>query len=131
MFNVGGGEILVIMVLALIVLGPDKLPEAARQAGKYLSEFRRMSHGFQQEIRDAMDLNPLNDKSSPKSSSTSATGSGTTSAAAAPSLPPLPVDEAPGANLSSAAEHVPPAMRTPPPEPRGDISVDGPSGSFR
>jgi Tat protein translocase TatB subunit len=124
MFNVGGGEILVIMVLALIVLGPDKLPEAAKQAGKYLSEFRRMSHGFQQEIRSAMDLNPLNDKSS----GTSASGS--SSAASAPSLPPLPVNEAPGANLSSAADNVPPAMRTPPPEPRGDISVDGPSGSF-
>ena len=128
MFNVGGGEILVIMVLALIVLGPDKLPEAAKQAGKYLSEFRRMSHGFQQEIRSAMDLNPLNDKSSTSGSGTSASGS--TSAASAPSLPPLPVTEAPGANLSSAADNVPPAMRTPPPEPRGDISVDGPSGSF-
>lgn len=124
MFNVGGGEILVIMVLALIVLGPDKLPEAARQAGKYLSEFRRMSSGFQQEIRSAMDLNPLNDKPS------SGPSAGTSSTEAAPSLPPLPVTEAPGANLSSAADHVPPAMRTPAPEPRGDISVDGPSGSF-
>ncbi len=128
MFNVGGGEILVIMVLALIVLGPDKLPEAAKQAGKYLSEFRRMSHGFQQEIRSAMDLNPLNDKSSGPSAGSTASGS--SSPAAAPSLPPLPVTEAPGANLSSAADHVPPAMRTPAPEPRGDISVDGPSGSF-
>jgi len=125
MFNVGGGEILVIMVLALIVLGPDKLPEAARQAGKYLSEFRRMSHGFQQEIREAMDLNPLNDKSTGSRPS-----SGTSAADAAPSLPPLTVAEAPEANLSSAADHVPPAMRTPAPEPRGDISVDGPSGSF-
>jgi len=124
MFNVGGGEILVIMVLALIVLGPDKLPEAARQAGKYLSEFRRMSHGFQQEIRSAMDLNPLSDKPS------SGTSSGTSSTAAAPSLPPLAVTEAPEANLSSSADHVPAAMRPPAPEPRGDISVDGPSGSF-
>jgi Tat protein translocase TatB subunit len=56
MFNVGGGELLVILLLALIVLGPDKLPNAARQAGKYLTEFRRMSQGFQQELRNAMDL---------------------------------------------------------------------------
>ncbi len=56
MFNVGGGEILVILVIALIVLGPDKLPNAARQAGKYLHEFRRISSGFQDEIRGAMDL---------------------------------------------------------------------------
>ena len=56
MFNVGGGEILAILVIALIVLGPDKLPNAARQAGKYLNEFRRISSGFQDEIRGAMDL---------------------------------------------------------------------------
>jgi len=56
MFNVGGGEVVVILLIALIVLGPDKLPAAARQAGKYLNEFRRMSAGFQDEIRNAMDL---------------------------------------------------------------------------
>jgi sec-independent protein translocase protein TatB len=56
MFNVGAGEIVVILMLALIVLGPDKLPSAARQAGKYLSEFRRMSDGFQRELRDAIDF---------------------------------------------------------------------------
>ena len=55
MFNVGTGEFLLILVLALIVLGPDKLPTAARQAGKYLAEFRRMSSGFQQEFRNAVD----------------------------------------------------------------------------
>lgn len=59
MFNVGGGEVLVILLIALIVLGPDKLPNAARQAGKYLGDFRRMSSGFQRELRDAMDLNDL------------------------------------------------------------------------
>ena len=58
MFNVGGGEIIVILLIALIVLGPDKLPSAARQAGKYLNEFRRMSSGFQSEFRSAMDVLP-------------------------------------------------------------------------
>jgi sec-independent protein translocase protein TatB len=56
MFNVGGGEVVVILMLALIVLGPDKLPSTARQAGRYLSEFRRMTNGFQAEIRNAIDL---------------------------------------------------------------------------
>jgi Tat protein translocase TatB subunit len=56
MFNVGGGEIVVILLIALIVLGPDKLPGAARQVGKYLNEFRRISSGFQDEIRSAMDV---------------------------------------------------------------------------
>jgi sec-independent protein translocase protein TatB len=56
MFNVGGGEILVILLLALLVLGPDKLPEYARKAGRYMNEFRRMTSGFQEEFRSAMDL---------------------------------------------------------------------------
>ena len=54
MFNVGGPEVLIILVLALVVLGPSKLPEAARSVGKAVTEFRRMSSGFQNELRDAM-----------------------------------------------------------------------------
>jgi sec-independent protein translocase protein TatB len=53
-FNVGTPELLVILLVALIVLGPDKLPNAARQVGRYLGEFRRMSSGFQTELRDAL-----------------------------------------------------------------------------
>lgn len=55
MFNIGGPEVLVILVLALIVLGPQRLPDAARQIGKFMGELRRMSSGFQQELRSAMD----------------------------------------------------------------------------
>lgn len=54
MFNVGTPELLVILLVALIVLGPNKLPDAARQVGKFMGEFRRMSSGFQNELRDAM-----------------------------------------------------------------------------
>lgn len=55
MFNVGGGELLVIMLLALIVLGPQKLPGAVRQAGRVMGEVRRISSGFQQELKQAID----------------------------------------------------------------------------
>ncbi len=59
MFNIGGGEILVILVIALIVLGPQRLPTAARQVGKAMGELRRLSSGFQNELRDAMDATDL------------------------------------------------------------------------
>ncbi len=55
MFNVGAGELLVILLIALIVLGPDKLPETARKMGNVMGELRRMSSGFQNEMRAAMD----------------------------------------------------------------------------
>lgn len=52
--NVGGAEVLVILVVALLVLGPEKLPGAARQVGKAIGELRRLGSGFQAEMRDAM-----------------------------------------------------------------------------
>ena len=55
MFNVGGGELLVIFLVALIVLGPAKLPEVARQLGGFAREIKRISSHFQDEMRAAMD----------------------------------------------------------------------------
>jgi sec-independent protein translocase protein TatB len=55
MFNVGGGELLVILLLALIVLGPQRLPGAVRTAGRVMGEVRRISSGFQIELKTAFD----------------------------------------------------------------------------
>src|SRR3954453_15533543 len=55
MFSLGGSEVIVILLVALIVLGPDKLPDTARKIGNVMGELRRMSHGFQQEIKSAPD----------------------------------------------------------------------------
>ena len=54
MFNVGTPEMIVIFLVALIVLGPDKLPSAARKVGAFMGEIRRMSSGFQDDLRGAM-----------------------------------------------------------------------------
>lgn len=61
MFNVGGGEIFFILLLALMVLGPDKLPEAARRIGSLVAQVRRMTSGFEEEMRSAMDLRSSTD----------------------------------------------------------------------
>jgi Tat protein translocase TatB subunit len=55
MGNLGAPEVLVIFIVALIVLGPNKLPDAARQVGKAMTEIRRVSSGFQRELKDAME----------------------------------------------------------------------------
>jgi Tat protein translocase TatB subunit len=52
--NLGTGELLVIFLVALIVLGPNKLPGAAREAGRMMAQLRRLSSGFQDEMRAAM-----------------------------------------------------------------------------
>jgi sec-independent protein translocase protein TatB len=54
--NLGSGEILVILLLALIVLGPERLPDAARKVGGFVRQMRQMSSGFQQEVRKAIDF---------------------------------------------------------------------------
>ena len=54
MGNLGGMEVVVILLVALVVLGPKKLPEAARQVGRALTELKRISGGFQKEMREAM-----------------------------------------------------------------------------
>ncbi len=55
MGNLGWAEIAVIVVVALVVLGPDKLPQAAQQVGRILRQFRKISTGFRQELQNALD----------------------------------------------------------------------------
>ena len=53
--SLGPAEILVILVVALIVLGPKRLPEAGRQVGKALSEVRRWSQDVKYEMSQAFE----------------------------------------------------------------------------
>ena len=55
MFNVGGPEIFVIFLVALIVLGPQQLPKAMRTFGNVMGEVRKVSSSFQAEMKNAMD----------------------------------------------------------------------------
>lgn len=43
MLNIGGGEIALILIVALLLLGPTRLPELARGLGKFLRELRRQT----------------------------------------------------------------------------------------
>src|SRR6266480_1798030 len=50
MFNIGPEELLLILVIALVILGPQKLPDMARQIGRGLREFRNLSNNARQEL---------------------------------------------------------------------------------
>jgi TatA/E family protein of Tat protein translocase len=51
----GGPELVLILVLALIVFGPRRLPEIGKSMGRLLSEFRKASHDFQRTIEDEVE----------------------------------------------------------------------------
>ena len=98
MLNIGPAELLVVLVVALLVLGPNKLPDAARQVGRALAELRRMSSGFQAEMRDAL-REPVEGRPGPATSETAATAMGN-GALASPRAP---------AGAAAAEATVPPA----------------------
>lgn len=52
MFGIGMPELIIILVIALIVIGPQKLPDIARSLGKGLAEFKRASEDFRQNISE-------------------------------------------------------------------------------
>ena len=53
MFGIGTGELLLLLVIALIVLGPERMPKLARDLGRALAEFRRTSDELRTEFLNA------------------------------------------------------------------------------
>jgi sec-independent protein translocase protein TatA len=99
--NIGPGEMLLVLVVALLVLGPNKLPDAARQVGRAIGEMRKLSSGFQAEMKGALH-EPVDTKPAPGAKATKAAKTGGTLAsprAPAGDAVPTPI---PSAEVNSA-----------------------------
>jgi sec-independent protein translocase protein TatA len=53
--NIGAGEIIVIALVALLIFGPKKLPEIARNFGKAINQFKKSYKEVEDEIKDSID----------------------------------------------------------------------------
>jgi len=62
--KIGAMELVVIFIVALLVIGPDKLPQYARKFGMALREFRKASSGVTKEIRESV-IDPLQEAQKP------------------------------------------------------------------
>ncbi|MEM8708670.1 MAG: twin-arginine translocase TatA/TatE family subunit [Actinomycetota bacterium] len=127
MGNLGSGELLVIFFVALLVLGPNKLPEAARQVGRAVNEIRRISGGFQREMREAMQ-EPLKAAEQAKAdmidpfSSAASSAANTIKNPLGDVDPPLPS----AGGTAEAAQAAEDAAATPPSTPEPEAEASGP-----
>jgi sec-independent protein translocase protein TatB len=61
MFGIGMPEVLLILAVALIVIGPKKLPDLAKSLGRAIGEFKKATHEFKQSIDINSDLKDVKD----------------------------------------------------------------------
>jgi TatA/E family protein of Tat protein translocase len=114
-FNIGPTELLFILVLALIIFGPGKLPEVAKGLGKAVSDFRRASQGLTQDLAKELTTSPGEEDEAAKGAKPSA-------GAGAPPGPQPP-------QAVAAPEPRPPELTAPPePEPQGAVIEPPASG---
>jgi sec-independent protein translocase protein TatA len=58
LFNLGGGEIILILAIVLILFGAKKLPELAKGLGQGIKEFKKAAHNASEGMQDAMEETP-------------------------------------------------------------------------
>ena len=99
MFEVGFTEIVLILGLALLVLGPEKLPGLAEKVGRWTGRARAMARQLRTQLEQEVTLDemaksrPMQSSPSPAATTESATGAASQSESTY-TAPPAPVDEA-------------------------------------
>lgn len=128
MFGIGLPELLVILVVALLVVGPSKLPELARSLGRGLAEFRRASQDLRQGLLEATEPNRIGGRGEGRGAEREepVRGSADEVAEAATEAERTRLAEAAGGAAASAGRHEPAAAAASEP---GAADRPAPSGA--
>ena len=102
--TLGGPEIFLILVVALIVFGPRRLPDIGKSVGKMLAEFRKASNDFNRTIEDEVEAERLRELDTARAAP----------ATAAPAPAAAPGTQAPPAHVEQPS---PPAVSRDEPAP--------------
>ncbi len=105
-FNIGPGELILFLVIALVVLGPGKLPDVAQSLGRSVREFRKAA-------TDITDAGKLDSTATPSSTPVSTTAA----PAATPAAPPPPPPSADDSSGSTASGGTAPGGAAPANDP--------------
>ncbi len=124
MFNIGAGEMVFILIAALLVLGPQRLPELARGIGKFLREFRRQTDEVRGVVvREFYQMDQEIQREPVRPAPAPVPPHGTPRAEPTPSTPALPLP-------AGHAAHARRACPRPPPEPGEPSPAVGRSGRW-
>jgi TatA/E family protein of Tat protein translocase len=113
--NIGTPELILILVIALVVFGPKRLPEVGRTIGKSLREFRKASQDLRDEFQFSMDEDDLPVAPLPVASPTAAerNGDSTGGGAKPKTKAKAKANPRPRRASKSAATRKPPASKRP------------------
>ena len=96
MFGIGTGEIILILVIAMIVVGPEKMVEVSRSMGAMVAQFRQQSDSMTQEFREAFALQSGEDVAEAPSETVATASSALPAPGTHPQLPPPDSNGGPG-----------------------------------
>ena len=113
MFEMGGGELLLLFIIALLVLGPQRLPKVAAELGKWVGRARRTATQLRRQLEHEVELNEIIQPPKPP-----------------PARPTPPPTDSPAAGDAPVAQEAPPAIPDPwPPAPDAPPAAADPAAA--
>src|SRR5688500_6600619 len=116
MFEMGFMELVLVAVIGLLVLGPQRLPKVAAEVGKWIGRARRTATQLRRQLEREIELSELETTPPPRTPAAPSPAAGT--AAPTPPQTPTPTD------AEAAAHSAEPTIGMPPAAPGSDASAD-------